>query len=145
MAAAPVQPTGEAPARLDAERAHADRVRTAAPPAPAEHTAPVDGSSPHLEAGADLRRDLSAAAGFPLVVTPVAGEAARRFAARHDLATVSQVGPATPDHVLRTKRVPLLGRDVAGYVRGLRGLRRAPPRPARRPGARRPSTRRRGS
>jgi len=26
------------------------------------------------------------------------------------------VGTATPDHVLRTKRVPLLGRDVAGYA-----------------------------
>ena len=36
---------------------------------------------------------------------------------RSDLATVTQVGPATPDHVLRTKRVPLVGRDVAGYAR----------------------------
>ena len=26
-------------------------------------------------------------------------------------------GPATPDHVLRTKRAPLVGRDVAGYAR----------------------------
>ena len=35
-----------------------------------------------------------------------------------DLGAVAQVGPATPDHVLRTKRVPLLGRDVAAYVTG---------------------------
>ncbi|MDD9372318.1 MAG: SDR family NAD(P)-dependent oxidoreductase, partial [Acidimicrobiales bacterium] len=70
-----------------------------------------------LGAGAMLRRDLSAAAGRPLVVRRDTGEDARRFVARDDLATVAQVGPATPDHVLRTKRVPLVGRDVAGYVR----------------------------
>ena len=29
-------------------------------------------------------------------------------------------GPATPDHVLRTKRVPLAGRDVAAYVAAYR-------------------------
>ncbi len=28
---------------------------------------------------------------------------------------VSQQGPATPDHVIRTKRVPMVGRDVEGY------------------------------
>lgn len=71
-----------------------------------------------LGALAMLRRDISAAAGHPMVVRTATGDAARRFAARDDLDVVSQVGPATPDHVLRTKRVPMLGRDVAGYVRG---------------------------
>ncbi|HEX5945603.1 MAG TPA: SDR family oxidoreductase [Acidimicrobiales bacterium] len=70
-----------------------------------------------LGAVAMLRRDLSAAAGRPLVVHSDTGEEARRFVARDDLAAIAQVGPATPDHVLRTKRVPLVGRDVAGYVR----------------------------
>jgi NAD(P)-dependent dehydrogenase (short-subunit alcohol dehydrogenase family) len=42
------------------------------------------------------------------------------FIARTDLVTVSQQGPATPDHVIRTKRLPLLNRDVEGYVRGYR-------------------------
>jgi NAD(P)-dependent dehydrogenase (short-subunit alcohol dehydrogenase family) len=28
---------------------------------------------------------------------------------------LSQRGPATPDHILRTKRLPMLGRDVAAY------------------------------
>ena len=69
-----------------------------------------------LGAVAMLRRDLSAAAGRPLVVHSDTGEEARRFVARDDLAAIAQVGPATPDHVLRTKRVPLVGRDVAGYV-----------------------------
>lgn len=74
----------------------------------------VDGE---LGALAMLRRDLSAAAGAPMIVRVSPSDAARRFAARDDVASVSQVGPATPDHVLRTKRVPLVGRDVAGYVR----------------------------
>jgi NAD(P)-dependent dehydrogenase (short-subunit alcohol dehydrogenase family) len=29
---------------------------------------------------------------------------------------LSQQGPATPDHVIRTKRIPLLGRDVQAYA-----------------------------
>jgi NAD(P)-dependent dehydrogenase (short-subunit alcohol dehydrogenase family) len=65
---------------------------------------------------AGLRRDVSRAAGHPMVLRWCDDEACARFAARDDLDRVSQVGTATPDHVLRTKRVPLLGRDVAGYA-----------------------------
>jgi rhamnose utilization protein RhaD (predicted bifunctional aldolase and dehydrogenase)/NAD(P)-dependent dehydrogenase (short-subunit alcohol dehydrogenase family) len=92
-------------------------VPTAASPAP--RTPPGGGAVLEGELGAVavLRRDLSAAAGQPMVVRTATSEAARRFATRDDLAVVSQVGPATPDHVLRTKRVPLVGRDVAGYAR----------------------------
>jgi rhamnose utilization protein RhaD (predicted bifunctional aldolase and dehydrogenase)/NAD(P)-dependent dehydrogenase (short-subunit alcohol dehydrogenase family) len=71
-----------------------------------------------LGALAMLRRDISAAAGAPMVLRTAGGDEGRRFAARDDVASVVQVGPATPDHVLRTKRLPLVGRDVAGYVRG---------------------------
>ena len=98
--------------RGDAGGALADR--SAAMPAVRAATVTLLGE---LGAVAMLRRDLSAAAGRPLVVRRDTGEDARRFVARDDLATVAQVGPATPDHVLRTKRVPLVGRDVAGYVR----------------------------
>jgi rhamnose utilization protein RhaD (predicted bifunctional aldolase and dehydrogenase)/NAD(P)-dependent dehydrogenase (short-subunit alcohol dehydrogenase family) len=70
-----------------------------------------------LEAVATIRRDVSRVAGAPLVVRTATGDAVARLVARPDLATVTQVGPATPDHVLRTKRVPLVGRDVAGYAR----------------------------
>jgi NAD(P)-dependent dehydrogenase (short-subunit alcohol dehydrogenase family) len=38
------------------------------------------------------------------------------FVRRDDLATIAQQGPATPDHVIRTKRLPMLGRDVPAYV-----------------------------
>ncbi|HEY3144303.1 MAG TPA: bifunctional aldolase/short-chain dehydrogenase [Acidimicrobiales bacterium] len=72
------------------------------------------GSAPLL-ALAELRRDLSDVAGQPMVLRCCVDEACRSFAARPDVASISQVGTATPDHVLRTKRVPLLGRDVAAY------------------------------
>ena len=40
------------------------------------------------------------------------------FANRKDIiGKISQRGPATPDHVIRTKRVPLVGRDVQAYVK----------------------------
>jgi hypothetical protein len=38
------------------------------------------------------------------------------FARREDIGTISQQGPATPDHVIRTKSVPLLGRNVDAYI-----------------------------
>ena len=62
---------------------------------------------------AALRRDVSTAAGGPVVLTAQADSA---FARRADVATLSQQGPATPDHVIRTKRVPLVGRDIAPYA-----------------------------
>jgi NAD(P)-dependent dehydrogenase (short-subunit alcohol dehydrogenase family) len=39
------------------------------------------------------------------------------FVSRPDLADVATRGPATPDHVIRTKRVPLIGRDIEAYRR----------------------------
>lgn len=65
---------------------------------------------------AELRRALSNAAGFPLILSARSGDKGLAFARREDVSTISQQGPATPDHVIRTKRVPMLGRDVAGYV-----------------------------
>lgn len=65
---------------------------------------------------ATLRRDLSAAAGHPLLLSIHSDECFVDFARRADVATVSQQGTATPDHVIRTKRLPLLGRDVAAYA-----------------------------
>jgi rhamnose utilization protein RhaD (predicted bifunctional aldolase and dehydrogenase)/NAD(P)-dependent dehydrogenase (short-subunit alcohol dehydrogenase family) len=65
---------------------------------------------------ARLRKDISTVAGFPVVVQRHADAQALAFARRADVATIAQQGPATPDHVIRTKRLPLLGRDVAAYV-----------------------------
>jgi len=65
---------------------------------------------------AKLRTDISKAAGFPMIVAHHADSKSLAFARRADISTVAQQGPATPDHVIRTKRLPMLGRDVAAYV-----------------------------
>jgi rhamnose utilization protein RhaD (predicted bifunctional aldolase and dehydrogenase)/NAD(P)-dependent dehydrogenase (short-subunit alcohol dehydrogenase family) len=69
---------------------------------------------------AGLRYELSGVAGFPVLLLSRADERSLAFAQRDDLAKVSQQGPATPDHVIRTKRVPLLGRDGAAYTKQYR-------------------------
>jgi len=63
-----------------------------------------------------LRRTLSKTAGFPVIVAAHEDATSLAFARRPDIATISQQGPATPDHVIRTKRVPMIGRDVKAYV-----------------------------
>lgn len=65
---------------------------------------------------AGLRRELSRLTGFPLIMVAHEDAASLAFARRADIATISQQGPATPDHVIRTKRLPLLGRDVTAYA-----------------------------
>ncbi len=65
---------------------------------------------------AQLRADISGVAGFPLIVARHAGDRTLSFARHADVATIAQQGPATPDHVIRTKRLPLLGRNVAAYA-----------------------------
>ena len=66
-----------------------------------------------------LRHSLSASAGEPLVMRCHHDARSLAFAHRPDVAKIAQ-GPATPDHVIRTKRVPMIGRDVAAYARGYR-------------------------
>jgi rhamnose utilization protein RhaD (predicted bifunctional aldolase and dehydrogenase)/NAD(P)-dependent dehydrogenase (short-subunit alcohol dehydrogenase family) len=75
---------------------------------------------PNLLDTARLRLDLSKAAGFPMVLATHRDARTLAFARRGDVARVSQQGPATPDHVIRTKRLPLVGRDVDGYVSAYR-------------------------
>ena len=69
---------------------------------------------------ARLRREISAGAGFPVVLAVHSDPKYLAFARRADVARISQQGPATPDHVIRTKRVPMLGRDVAAYAASYR-------------------------
>ncbi len=87
------------------------------PPAPA-------GEAAHADRAAELaalRRAVSRAAGRPLVMVRDTGSKALGFCRRADVGALSQCGPATPDHVIRTKPWPLLGRDVDGYVASYRG------------------------
>ncbi len=66
---------------------------------------------------AALRHEVSTAARVPMIMATHVDARCLGFAQRADRATISQQGPATPDHVIRTKRLPQLGRDVAAYAR----------------------------
>ncbi len=69
---------------------------------------------------ADLRRRVSAAAGFPLLLRTRTTAQTLAFARHPEVGRISQQGPATPDHVIRTKRVPMLGDDVDQFVAAYR-------------------------
>lgn len=84
---------------------------------------------------ARLRQEISRAAGAPMVLVSRGTPQSLAFARRDDVGTVSQQGPATPDHVIRTKPVPMLGRDVDAFVRTYRAYFEA-----QAPGAKQPKT-----
>ncbi len=69
---------------------------------------------------AQLRRDLSATAGGPLILGVNSDDKFLAFARHPEVSRISQQGPATPDHVIRTKPLPMLGRDVAAYASAYR-------------------------
>lgn len=64
-----------------------------------------------------LRRAIADCADAPMLLLTDGMPKALSYASRDDIGIISQQGPATPDHVLRTKRVPMIGRDVAAYAR----------------------------
>ncbi len=86
----------------------------------------VGGESPLSESGpgpvdrvelARLRNDISRVAGRPFIVRRHDDMRGWAFAQRPDLADLALQGPATPDHVIWTKRQPLIGRDVERYAK----------------------------
>jgi rhamnose utilization protein RhaD (predicted bifunctional aldolase and dehydrogenase)/NAD(P)-dependent dehydrogenase (short-subunit alcohol dehydrogenase family) len=79
-------------------------------PRPSAHT------PARREEVAALRKQASDVAGFPLILVTHTDARSMSFVQRDDLPQVSQQGPATPDHVIRTKRLPQLGRDVAAFA-----------------------------
>jgi rhamnose utilization protein RhaD (predicted bifunctional aldolase and dehydrogenase)/NAD(P)-dependent dehydrogenase (short-subunit alcohol dehydrogenase family) len=90
-------------------------------PEPSQHRRAADpASGAHAAVSrlelAQLRSDLSACAGFPMIFATHSDPKFLEFAGRPDLDSLSQQGPVTPDHVIRTKRVPMLGRDVDAYA-----------------------------
>jgi rhamnose utilization protein RhaD (predicted bifunctional aldolase and dehydrogenase)/NAD(P)-dependent dehydrogenase (short-subunit alcohol dehydrogenase family) len=72
---------------------------------------------PRRVATAALRRDLSEVAGAPMIVTTTSTPRTRAFLVRDDAVELAGRGPMTPDHVIRTKRLPMFGRDVHAYAR----------------------------
>ena len=73
------------------------------------------------EEAAKLRQEVSRVAGFPLLCRCNDSPRFLGFARHPDVARISQSGPATPDHVIRTKPLPMLGRDVARFSAAYRG------------------------
>jgi rhamnose utilization protein RhaD (predicted bifunctional aldolase and dehydrogenase)/NAD(P)-dependent dehydrogenase (short-subunit alcohol dehydrogenase family) len=77
---------------------------------------PAAASAFKREEAAKLRSDASRTAGFPLLCRCNDEPHFLGFARHPDVARISQGGPATPDHVSRTKPVPMLGRNVDGFA-----------------------------
>jgi rhamnose utilization protein RhaD (predicted bifunctional aldolase and dehydrogenase)/NAD(P)-dependent dehydrogenase (short-subunit alcohol dehydrogenase family) len=75
------------------------------------------GMAPEL---AGLRKAIADAAGFPVIMARHADARSLAFCRRADLAAIAQQGPATPDHAIRTKPLPMIGRDVGSYVEAYR-------------------------
>ncbi len=79
-----------------------------------------------LRTVARLRREVSRAAGCPMVARVDSTGPSVAFSRREDVAAISARGPLTPDHVIRTKRTPVVlsGDDteaaVARFVREYR-------------------------
>lgn len=63
-----------------------------------------------------LRKQISETAGAPMIIRTHSDPQCLSFAQHPAIATIGSQGPATPDHIIRTKRLPLIGRDIAGYV-----------------------------
>ena len=69
---------------------------------------------------AALRTRIAQNAGFPVVLSTDSDPKSVAFARANNLREISQRGPATPDHILRTKRLPMLGRDANAYASSYR-------------------------
>ncbi len=65
---------------------------------------------------AALRKEISKTAERPLILTTNSDAKSVYFARHPNITALSQQGPATPDHVIRTKRLPMLGGNVAAYA-----------------------------
>lgn len=76
---------------------------------------PVERAGDPIEL-ARLRLALSEAAGRPMHLRQSTSSRALAFARRDGLVEATSRGTATPEHVIHTKRTPLVGRDVAAYA-----------------------------
>ena len=62
-----------------------------------------------------LRKQVSEVFGSPILLNLTNSELGMSFSNKSDVNTISTRGPLTPDHVIRTKRIPMIGRDVLKY------------------------------
>ena len=78
---------------------------------------PIRPIRPRLAA---LRKQIAESAGFPVIVSTDSNPQCLAFARAPNLREISQRGPATPDHILRTKGLPMLGHAVEEYAAAYR-------------------------
>ena len=62
-----------------------------------------------------LRQQVSLVAGYPVLMSLTNSHSGINFSNRKDLKKIATRGPLTPDHVIRTKRIPMIGRQVDKY------------------------------
>ena len=74
---------------------------------------------------ARVRTEISRVAGRPMISVRHCSSEVARFVRRDDLASLATRGPLTPDHIIRTKRVPMVGRDVEAYAEDYRSYYRS--------------------
>jgi len=67
-----------------------------------------------------LRKEISLKVGKSMLLMTDQSSEKMDFCLRKDVNKISQKGPATPDHVIRTKRLPMLGRKVEMYAKEYR-------------------------
>ena len=65
----------------------------------------------------ELRQKISLVAGNPVLLNLTNSQCGTSFSKRGDVEKIATQGPLTPDHVIRTKRIPMIGRDVEKYVK----------------------------
>ena len=64
---------------------------------------------------AELRQQVSLAAGKPMLLNLTNSKSGFSFSNRKDIQSIATRGPLTPDHVIRTKRIPMIGRNIDKY------------------------------
>ncbi len=75
----------------------------------------INKSDLDIEQIAILRNKVSTKVGKPILMMTDQSHVCMNFCLREDISNISQSGPATPDHVIRTKRLPMLGRDIDAF------------------------------
>ena len=64
---------------------------------------------------AELRNKISSSAGRSMLFHITNSKLGLSFSNYKDIQSIATRGPLTPDHVIRTKRVPMIGRDIDSY------------------------------
>jgi rhamnose utilization protein RhaD (predicted bifunctional aldolase and dehydrogenase)/NAD(P)-dependent dehydrogenase (short-subunit alcohol dehydrogenase family) len=64
---------------------------------------------------AELRQQVSLTAGKPMLLNLTNSKSGFSFSNRKDIQSIATRGPLTPDHVIRTKRIPMIGRNIDNY------------------------------